>query len=237
VSKNLISALSVLAACIFTWALVPAGFGAKTARVSHVHGDVFIGATDKGPWQPAKKGLTISADNFIKTGDPGRVELTMPDGSVVRLASNTLFKINQASFPEKEARKFSVRLFLGKMWAKVTSRIGSPRGTFNAHTPTAVAGVRGTVYNLEVAKDTSTNIWVYDGKIGVGPPVLVEGGAKDEIAWPAEVNEKRWAEIILARLQRLYIGADGKPGKPVSFDPAREKDEWTAWNLQRDKNR
>ncbi len=105
-----------------------------------------------------------------------------PDDSIVRLASNTLFKIKQASFPEKEARRFSARLFLGRMWAKVTSRIGTPRGTFNAHTPTAVAGVRGTVYNLEVAKDTSTNIWVYEGKVGVGPPVLVEGGSKDEIA-------------------------------------------------------
>lgn len=234
-AKKLISALSGLAACILVWAPVPASFGATTTRVSHLNGEVFIGTTDKGPWQPAKKGMTISEDQYIKTGDPGRVELTMPDDSIVRLASNTLFKINQASFPEKEARRFSARLFLGKMWAKVTSRFGTPRGTFNAHTPTAVAGVRGTVYNLEVAKDTSTNIWVYEGKVGVGPPVLVEGGSKDEIAWPAEVSEKKWAEIILARLQRLHIGADGKPGKPAFFDPAQEKDEWTAWNLQRDR--
>lgn len=234
-AKKLISALSGLAACILAWALVPASFGATMTEVSHVNGEVFIGTTDKGPWQPAKKGMTLAANHFIKTGDPGRVELTMPDDSIVRLASNALFEINEASFPEKEARKFSARLFLGKMWAKVTSRIGTPRGTFNAHTPTAVAGVRGTVYNLEVAKDTSTRIWVYEGKVGVGPPFLVEDGAKDEIAWPAEVSEKKWAQIILVRLQRLHIGADGRPGQPASFDPAREKDEWTVWNLQRDR--
>jgi hypothetical protein len=58
---------------------------------------------------------------------------------------------------------------------------------------------------------------------------------EDEIAWPAEVSEKKWAEIILARLQRLHIGADGKPGKPASFDPSLEKDEWTVWNLERDR--
>jgi hypothetical protein len=151
------------------------------------------------------------------------------------LASNTLFKIDLASFPEEATRKFSARLFIGKMWARVISRFGGARGTFNAQTPTAVAGVRGTVYNLEVAKDTSTSIWVYEGKVGVGPPVLVEGVAKDEMAWPAEVSEKKWTEIILARLQRLHIGADGQPGKPVSFDPDRQTDEWTVWNRQRDR--
>ena len=121
------------------------------------------------------------------------------------------------------------------MWAKVTSRFGGSRGTFNTRTPTAVAGVRGTVYNLEVAKDTGTRIWVYEGKIGVGPPVLVASGAKKEMVWPAEVSEKKWEEIILVRLQRLHIGADGQPAKPTAFDPDKEKDEWTVWNRKRDK--
>jgi hypothetical protein len=208
---------------------------APTAKVSYLKGSVFIGATDKGPWQTVKKETPVFANQFVKTGNNSSVELTLPDDAIVRLAPNTLFKINQAYFPKKRPGRFSATLLLGRLWAKVTRRIGTARGTFNTHTPTAVAGVRGTVYNLKVAADKSTNIWVYEGKVGVGPPLLVEGGPKTELAWPGEVSEKEWEEIILGRLQQLYIGPDGNPGKPRSFDPAKVSDQWTVWNFQRDK--
>jgi hypothetical protein len=85
------------------------------------------------------------------------------------------------------------------------------------------------------AEDKSTNIWVYEGKVGVGPPLLVEGGPKAEMGWPGEISEKEWEEIILGRLQQLHIGPDGRPGKPQSFDSAKVSDQWTVWNLQRDR--
>jgi len=94
--------------------------------------------------------------------------------------------------------------------------------------------VRGTTYNLKAAADKSTEISVYQGKVGVGPPLLVEGGPKEEMAWPIQVSEKKWEEIILGKLQRLYIGPDGTPGKPESFDPLKEKDEWVIENQKRD---
>ncbi len=36
-----------------------------------------------------------------------------------------------------------------------------------------------------------------------------------------------WATITTA--------PDGKPGKSISFDPLKEKDEWAEWNQKRDK--
>ncbi|MGD2269315.1 MAG: FecR domain-containing protein [Desulfobacterales bacterium] len=225
---------SGLAIWILALVLIPHVYSAPSTEVTYLSGEVFIGAAETGPWRPLQEGTNILEGQFVKTGRKGRVELTMPDGSLVRLASDTLFEIIQADFPDKKTRKFSVKLFLGKMWAKITGRIGAPRGIFNAHTPTAVAGVRGTVYNLKVAQDTSTDIWVYEGKVGIVAPLFVEGGPKAEIAWPREVSEKKWEEIILVRLQRLHVGADGRPDKPRAFDPSKEKDDWTAWNLERD---
>jgi len=32
----------------------------------------------------------------------------------------------------------------------------------------------------------------------------------------------------------LIIDASGKPGTPESFDPEKERDDWTAWNRERD---
>jgi len=83
---------------------------------------------------------------------------------------------------------------------------GQARGTFHTETPSAVAGVRGTAYNLKVAADQSTDISVYEGEVCVQPPLIVKGGPKEEIEWPGEVSEKRWEETILGQFQRLHIG-------------------------------
>jgi len=136
----------------------------------------------------------------------GVVELTLPDNSVLRLAPNTLFELNRALFPKKKPLHFSCKVFLGSVWAKITRALGQARGTFHTETPSAVAGVRGTAYNLKVAADQSTDISVYEGEVCVQPPLIVKGGPKEEIEWPGEVSEKRWEETILGQFQRLHIG-------------------------------
>lgn len=188
-----------------------------------------------GPWRELKKGDLLPEGKFIKTGEKGLVELTVPDKSVVRLAPETLYKLDQVFFPAGKPRRFSARLFLGRLWARVRIALGKARGTFDTKIPTAVVGVRGTVFNVKTAADRSADILVYEGLVGVGPPLIIEGGPKEEIKWPVEVSEKKWEEIILTRLQKLHIYPDGTPGKPESFEPAREEDEWVRWNQERDR--
>lgn len=232
--KKILSILVVSAIFITFSTLATPVFGLQKVRVTWQKGEVSIGLSQEGPWETLKSGMPVTAGSFIKTGKDSIVELTMPDNSIIRLAPDTLFELNQAFFPEDKPRRFYSKLFIGKMWAKVTSAFRGRRGTFNTSTYTAVAGVRGTTYNLKAKADKSTEISVYEGKVGVGPPIIVEGGQKEEMAWPMQVSEKKWEEIILGKLQKLYIGPDGKPGKPVSFDPSKEKDEWVMWNQERD---
>jgi len=234
VFKKHLFILVVSVTLITVSALAKPIFGLEKIRVTWQKGESSIGLTQKGPWQTLKSGMPVTAGSFIKTGKDSMVELTMPDNSIIRLAPDTLFELNQAFFPEDKPRRFYSKLFIGKMWAKVTIAFRGRRGTFNTSTYTAVAGVRGTTYNLKAKADKSTEISVYEGKVGVGPPLIVEGGQKEEMAWPMQVSEKKWEEIILGKLQKLYIGPDGKPGKPISFDPSKEKDEWVMWNQERD---
>ena len=232
--KKILSIFVASVALFTVSALANPVYGLEKIRVTWQKGKTSIGPTQKGHWQTLKSGMTFTAGSFIKTGKDSRVELTMPDKSIIRLGSDTLFKVNQALFPDDKLRRFSSKLFIGKMWAKITGVFGGRRGTFNTSTQTAVAGVRGTTYNLKAGADKSTEISVFEGKVGVGPPLIVEGGAKEEMTWPIQVSEKKWEEIILGKLQRLYIGPDGKPGKPESFDPLKEKDEWVIENQKRD---
>ena len=206
----------------------------QTANVTFVKGKVSVGTTADGPWKAVKLGDHVTAGRFIKTSPNGYLEITLPDGSIVRLAPETLFEIETAKFTAQQPRRFSARLLLGKMWAKVAHAFGRSGDSFRTRTSTAVAGVRGTVYDLHAAADRSTDIWVYDGRVAIGPQPVKEADAREEMEWPRQVTESEWEEIILGKLQRLHIGPDGRPEKPVRFDPDKEKDAWTAWNMERD---
>ena len=209
-------------------------YGKPVAEITYIKGVSFVGANKEGPWQALERGVSVSQGQLIKTGRAGIVEITLPDKSVMRLAPETLYQLDAAVFLEKKERVFSARLFFGKMWARVSKTVGISRESFDIRTPTAIVGVRGTVYNVYAASDRSTLVSVYQGQVGVGPPIISKNAKKEEISWPAKVTEKQWEEIILKRLHRLYIGPDGMPGKPKLFDPVKEKDEWAEWNLRQD---
>jgi len=168
------------------------------------------------------------------TKKPGRLELTLPGGSLIRLSDRTFGRISRIHFPEKGAQKFVSKFFWGRVWSRVKRKLFRKSSSFNTNVPTAVVAVRGTTYDLKTEKDESAAISVYQGKVAVGPPLLVEGGQKEEFTWPVELSEKKWEEIIVGQLQRLRIGMDGRPGKPEGFDPIKEKDPWILWNQARD---
>jgi len=209
-------------------------YGEPVAEITYIKGASFVGANKDGPWQTLARGMSVSQGQLVKTGRTGIVEITLPDKSVMRLAPETLYQLDAAVFLKKKKHLFSARLFFGKLWARVSKTVGVNRGSFDIRTPTAIVGVRGTVYNVYAALDRSTLVSVYQGQVGVGPPIISKDADREEISWPAEVTEKQWEEIILKRLQRLYIGSDGMPGMPESFDPVKEKDEWAEWNLRQD---
>jgi hypothetical protein len=209
-------------------------FADQAAMVTFLKGAAEYRSSESAPWRPLQKSTPVHAGHTIRTGGMGYVELTLPDGSFLRLAPDTLFTIDTSFFPENKPRRFTARLLLGRLWARVTRAVGLPGGRFRTATTTAVAGVRGTTYDLRTTESRGTDIWVYDGKVAVGPVVFEQGGPRKEVAWPQEVTEQQWEEIILGKLQKLHIGTDGKPGKPTAFEPDKEEDEWTVWNLQRD---
>ena len=208
--------------------------GKPVAEITYIKGTPLIGPTKDGPWEILSKGMPVTQGQVIKTGKTGIVEITLSDKSLMRLAPETFYQLDKAVFLKKKKRMFSARLLFGKLWARVSKTIGPGKGSFDIKTLTAVVGVRGTVYNVYAALDRSTLVSVYKGNVGVAPPIIAKDAHREEISWPTEVSEKKWEEIILGRLQRLYIGSDGRPGTPESFDPVKEKDEWAEWNLRQD---
>jgi hypothetical protein len=88
----------------------------------------------------------------------------------MRLSENTVLTIQKLE-KEKTTGKENTRMgiSLGRVWVKV-SKFFNPASRTDLKTPTVIAGVQGTIYQLSVAADQSTTIQVYEGAVNVYNP-------------------------------------------------------------------
>jgi hypothetical protein len=183
----------------------------------------------------------VAPGNIVRTGKGGRLELELPDGSFLRFDEDTSFTVLASGYEKKGKRRdVRIRMILGKAWARV-SRLLMGRGRFAIETPTAVAGVRGTVYRLNLNRDRSAVVKVYDGEVEVrrkekqeaqtrGPAPLKQ---PKPVAGPHPVSMEQWVYIVGA-LQQINIRPDGTATKPFRFDIQADLTEWVRWNRMRD---
>jgi FecR protein len=214
-----------------------------SADVTFVQGPVMLAT--KGIL--IKKGDTLSAGDRVETGENARLELKFPDGSLLRFDENTTFDLKSAVVEQKEQKRdIGIGMLFGKTWAKV-ARFFKGKGHFAIYTKTAVCGVRGTVYRLNVHADNSVMARVYEGEIvvdsfrqpeasgraeGVKQPAPVSG--PKPVPGPHPVSMEEWTYIVKS-LQQIDINPDGTASKPFRFDIREDLNDWVLWNQQRDK--
>jgi len=110
----------------------------------------------------AKKGAAVQWEDLIRTEQGGRVRVTLTDGSVLNIGSQSQLKIVQQDAASEQSQ---LELVYGKVRADVIKRT-RPDGEFTVRTPTAVAGVIGTGEYLE-ATPTETVVIALNGIVAV----------------------------------------------------------------------
>jgi len=226
--------LIVFAVCLASPAQAAEPLG---PRLTFVEGAVEYKQTFRSPGVAAVVDMVIHPGSKITTGNNSRIEITLQDESVVRIGPNSVYRTKLASFSGSKRNRFAAELDRGRLWVRARSSSFSNHNSFRITTPSAVLGIRGTTYDLKANEDKSAEVSVFEGSVAVGPPPIEEGAAHEEIAWPEEVSESVWEEIILGQLQRLRIESDGEPGQTTSFSPDDEKDPWIDWNRLRDQQK
>lgn len=92
----------------------------------------------------------------------GKVTLKMSDASVINLAAGSHFKVKTYTTQGKSPTR-SVLLFKGESRFKVTPS-STKEESFTVRTPTAVAGVRGTDFNVSL-DSAETTVTVFEGSV------------------------------------------------------------------------
>lgn len=215
--------------------MLPASALAAVGEVTFLEG-----SATRAPVKGAKVGLkmksTVEQGDLIRTGPKSRLEITLADKSVIRLGPSAKLRVDTAQFTD-EGRDFKATLLLGKVWSKVTGIFGNDR-SFEVRTERAVAGVRGTIFQVNAAKSKAVLVKVYTGTVAVAgssmPTAAPPKGERVQVAGPQQVSRQQWEKIVSAMMQ-VKVGADGVPEDPQRFsEKDEEKDAWARWNRERD---
>ncbi len=229
---------------------VKIGVNSGNAKITLLEGRAHRIKTGQQESKPLSENDLLSQGDLIYTEKNSKIEIRLPDNSYLRFGELTRLKLEAASLDEKNRKRYIwVKMLFGKVWAKV-SKLFSGRGRFAISTRTAVAGVRGTVYRMNVNKDNSAEVKVYYGEVLVSSlseskkkadaiqklekPKAVSG--PKPIPGPRAVTGKEWTHIVRS-MQQIIIKPDGTATKPFRFSALADENEWVRWNRERDKEK
>ncbi len=165
-----------------------------SAKFTYVKGDVSVGGA------PAALGNTVAKDAVIEVKANSMAVLQFANAATITLKANSQLSI--ANLAKGENGKPVIEL--SQSSGTSFSKIAKGRSEYSIKTPTAVAGVRGTSFELTVDKTKATQIRLLEGKVQVAKPeatreelanaTVVEAGQKIEatrrgVTQPVEITE------------------------------------------------
>ncbi len=177
----------ILSAALFAQCGYRPSEAAKTSLlVVYVTGSAFVVPQGK-PEVPAAVGMIVRENDVIRT-ESGSVDLQTVRGNAIRVREMTTMSV-QAIRAKGETR---LGIKNGAILAKVQK--ASQEESFVIATPTAVAGVRGTTFSVEIGADSRSAVRVIDGKVSLSPRIsALENKTPEQIQ--ADPLLKKLAEI------------------------------------------
>ncbi len=153
----------------------------------------------------AKNDTPIFTSDILEVALNSRASITLEDGSIIRIEAGTKVKISELSF----------NLIRGHMWSNVKPL---PEGeSFEVETPTLVATVRGTAFDVSYINRQS-RVYVYEGTVLAS---LISN----------------WADIKKVESGFALEVSDDNTSRDFNVGPRPAlPDEWIKFNLNLDKN-
>jgi hypothetical protein len=150
--------------------------GTSAGRVVVLRGQAWLQHPHAGATTDTliKRGDALHEGDTVRTGPGATLRVLMTDNSILDLGESSRVSLPTYKVAARE-RKASVKLWVGKLWARVASSLAGDK-SFEVTTANAVAGVRGTSFGVETDGGSNTNIVVEDGSVemsnGAGSQLL-----------------------------------------------------------------
>ena len=165
----------------------------KNPTVTFAEGEVRYLKSKSSSWKDVEIGDVLKEGGSVKTGADSLVDLKFNDGTGMRITENSIFSIDDVSLVN-----VSVGLEKGGLISKFTKKFSAQE--FSVHTPSAVAGIRGTELIFKVTDNSSEIV----GMSGI-----------TEIYNPS-FPEKR---VLLGFQTKTELQSDAPPSDPEPLSP------------------
>lgn len=157
-------------------------FGFAQIKVTYVGGEAYVKRGNDN--RRITQSMLIKQGDVITTGKRSFVALALADGSVHKISANTVYEVQKNQENDK-SRSQLFSLIKGKIFSFVSKTFKSSDIKFL--TPTAVVGVRGTAFVIEVNPE-DTVVYLIEGRVDlarslgdVNPPVPLSQGNRATI--------------------------------------------------------
>ena len=113
-------------------------------------------------YAPARTGTIIQAGDSLQTDAKGLAAITLPDGSVTRMATNTTITLNSAHFTKSgNLHDVSFTQGVGRTFTNLQHLVSG--STFDVHGKSATASVRGTKFEVYITADGKMTVKLFQG--------------------------------------------------------------------------
>jgi len=164
-------------------------------------------------WKRARRGMLVTDTSKVQTSVRSTAMIAFANGSRVKVRHTTF--ISMAGFASgKYGTATNVNLKMGGITAYISKAKGGKRNRFRVRTPTAVAGVRGTIEEVTYSPDFGTQVNLLESTAevinAVGKRVVVPQGATAETTRNGKMVKPYQAMTRKTRVRKVMLGMSGK---------------------------
>ncbi len=142
----------VACACVIAAAPAFAQQPSPAGRIKVVSGEAVV--VRDGATIPAHSGVTVYASDSLRTGNDGRVGVTLADDTQVSIGPRSEVRLDSFVYEPTQGQLGLVLQFIRGTAAYVSGRIAKlAPDAVRLETPAAIVGVRGTTVAVQVTPD------------------------------------------------------------------------------------
>jgi hypothetical protein len=218
-------------------------WAAPVGKVSHIEGEADV-TTPDGKIALVKAADPVSVGDILRTKAKSKVEVAFADGNTVFIAERSRLRIT--AYDNREDKNSTLDLFRGKTRVVVNNL--AKKSAIELHTPTAVAGVRGTIWIGTFENGVSTFFFERGEGYGynknmpekivtirAGQTMEVRGPDQPPVVRPTPIYElnRHLLDTTASRLQGQTgetpppVPGTGEPGAPAPSRPSGQTQEET----------
>jgi hypothetical protein len=137
----------------------------RYAKVQFIDGEVEVFDIDEDEWVKVRTNYVLAEGDILRTDEGSKCEVKLDDGTLLKLDPETVIALGEFDFSE-EGSDTLLDVISGSVLMKIT-KLGDG-DSFDVNTVSAVAGVRGTEFNVTVDgldEDAVVEISVLEGKV------------------------------------------------------------------------